>query len=224
MADDDAGYRYYYTDESTWTFEQKDAVITFIQDQRLDVRYTSRDALVRSFLRDNLVEQGLTPMMKELFWVEESVVPPKTPRPLYLDMVSKMVAKLQPNQSLRLVDTYLWKRNEFSVAEYVADLVAAVRPAIEAGVSLSFYYGKRDDEVQEGLCGAVVAMGYGNEVSCHRVTNFHDRFITIDDNSGLFLGASFNSVGRSYSLVDYLLADDAAEIASALRAMERSDP
>lgn len=41
---------------------------------------------------------------------------------------------------------------------------------------------------------------------------FHDRFWIADGDRGLFVGTSLNSIGRRYSLVDYLRDEDAADI------------
>jgi len=74
------------------------------------------------------------------------------------------------------------------------------------------------DREPDGLGSALPKIGFGGDVSFDRVRDIHDRMLIVDDDRGLIMGSSFNSVGKQYFLLGYLRGRDGAVLGALLAA------
>ena len=213
---------YYAAYESDWSIDDQLTLVDFLQARRMNVAFVDIDALVRWRLRHEVVERGVSAVMREPTRLQEDLVGPGVTRNAYTSLVAEMVDKLSPKISLMLVDPYLLaipkataKAVSLSAEDLAADILDAIGPAVSAGVALTFCHDAGGRPVTSAIKQELDARGFAGSVEFRTTGDFHDRFIVVDGTSGLFLGASFNSVGKRYSLVDYLSPRDAVDIAAA---------
>lgn len=219
MAEGTQNYRrrYYSTDESSWSVDDTVALVELIQARRLRVWTVDIEEFVRQRLRREVVERGISAILREPFRVQEDLIGPGTSRPEYVALVSDMVAKLAPRTSLVLVDPWLLTSTKrLTPAGLATDVLDAIAPAVASGARLTFCAAEGPADVRIALQHGLRERGHSGEVQFRTSQEFHDRFIVADGDRGLFLGASFNSVGSRYSLVDYLTPEDARSVAAAL--------
>lgn len=182
---------------------------------RLGVYDSSRAA--KAELKKQLVERGIGSILSAVR-LQEDVIPKDAEPDAYSAAVAAMVDHLAPAQVVRLHDPYLLTPGSHGPARHAELIVLALEPALKTVATVAFYYDKINQEAEDALAAALRGAGFQGEVSFTRVRDIHDRMLIVDDDRGLMMGSSFNSVGKRYFLLDYLRGNDGTTLARLLSA------
>ena len=198
-------------------FDEHSAFIRVMEENgvRLGI-YSAREAAKAELLKQ-LHERGVGSILSAVR-LQEDVIPKGSQPDAYSATVAAMVARLAPKESIRLHDPYLLKPAVAGLEKHAELIVAALEPALSSVGTIAFYYEHTVESAEEALVSALTRAGYEGEVSFRRVRDIHDRMLIVDDQRGLLMGSSFNSVGKRYFLLDYLRDQDAATLGSLLAA------
>ena len=173
-----------------------------------NLSFTSKEILLMESVKQMLLDIGETVIVSRQLLTEE-VLPDKTPRSAVLDTLRYKLNRCQPRGTLLIVDPYIFP--ETHDADYVADFISVFTDAIKACSSLEICTEKRG-AVQSQLDTAIKALNPGISITKKFSNVFNDRFWIADGSRGLFVGTSFNGLGKRYAVVDYLTEEDAKDI------------
>ena len=136
--------------------------------------------------------------------LNEEVLPDNTPRALLLETVKYKLDRCGPTTSLLLIDPYI--NPTFKAASdyppYEADLLTVLEPTLRKVSTLRIATRPNRNAASEArLDTAIRAVNASITINKKNTDAFHDRFWIVDDARGIFLGTSFNGIGKRYALI-----------------------
>ncbi len=173
-----------------------------------NLSYTSKNILVRESIKQLVLDTGVTKLVSRQFLTEE-ILSDKTPRNAVLDTLRYKLDRCQPRGTLLIIDPYIYPQNPD--ADYVTDFISVFNDAIKSCSSLEICTINRGN-ITSQLDAAINALNPSIKITKKFSNVFHDRFWIVDGSRGLFVGTSFNGVGKRYAVVDYLSEEDAKDI------------
>jgi hypothetical protein len=173
-----------------------------------NLSYIGKEILLMESVKQMLLDIGETVIVSRQLLTEE-VLPDKTPRAAVLDTLRYKLNRCQPRGTLLIVDPYIYP--ETPDPDYVADFISVFTDAITACSSLEICTIKRWP-IENELDTAIKALNPRISITKKFSRVFHDRFWIADGSRGLFVGTSFNGLGKRYAVVDYLTEEDAKDI------------
>ena len=145
--------------------------------------------------------------------INEEVLPDGQPRSVLVEQIRLKLALCEPTHSFTLIDPYIFSK---SADAYYADdleylLASTARKCAEF---LIVTKASRDSVLEADVISRLIAINPGLAITRKYSDVFHDRFWISDGNKGIFVGTSPNGLGKRYALVDFLMEDDAHDIAA----------
>lgn len=177
---------------------------------------TTRFKAAQNELKQLILENGVSYVWR-LVRLQEAVLPPgPVERPELLKLLDGMLTKLAPTQEFAIVDFYLLPKR--TPPSYLPELLSLLEPIARTVMRLVLITsGKYDTQLLKNLQTALMRRCPSCQL-IHKVSGrYHDRFWIADQARALFIGTSFNGVGRRYALVDYMAETDVMAVVSDLK-------
>jgi len=139
-------------------------------------------------------------------------------RDLLVKVLSSHLQDLSPSKDLIIVDRYFFPVKLPDRARYVRTFRGIFGSVIPKVATVRFITKPDYDmALYKDINSVLVELNPQINVF-HRVTEaFHDRFWIADEVKGLFIGTSFDGIGRRYALADFMEDEDTATIVKELR-------
>lgn len=172
--------------------------------------YTEKEIFLMTEMKQVLLEKGATSILSQQLLTEE-VLPDSTPRNAILDTLKYKLNRCAPQQSLHIIDPYLYPTNYDS--DYIAYFVQIFKSVMEACNYIKICtLQNRNTNLERQIENAIKNINSQISIENKYSNVFHDRFWIADSERGVFVGTSLNGIGRRYAVIDYLQETDAKEI------------
>lgn len=191
-----------------------------LQQRGIEVGILDVDTYCLGICQKLIMEKGATYILS-LERFQEAVLP-KTgsieEQDLLVRFLSTYLQDLSPSKDLIIVDPYFFQVRLSDRAEYLGTFREIFGSVIPKVATVRFITKPNHDRaLYEDIRSVLVDLNPEINV-VHRTTkDFHDRFWIADEVKGLFIGTSFNGIGRKYALADFMKDEDTATIVEELR-------
>ena len=181
-----------------------------LSNDGFNLSYTEKEILLMTEMKQVLLEKGATSILSQQLLTEE-VLPDSTPRNAVLDTLKYKLNRCLPQQSLHIIDPYLYPSNYDS--DYISDFVGIFQSALElCGHVKIATIQNRNKNLEHQIDNEINNINSQISITKKYTNVFHDRFWIADEERGVFVGTSLNGIGRRYAIIDYLQENDAKEI------------
>jgi len=152
---------------------------------------------------------------------QEAVLPKTGSIDLLIKVLSNYLQALSPSKDLTIADRYFFPVQLSDRAEYLEylDTVREIFSLVIPKVAMVRFITqpKHNRALYEDIKSVLIDLNPEIKVVYKMTEDFHDRFWIADEVKGLFIGTSFNGIGKKYALVDFMKDEDTATIVKELR-------
>jgi hypothetical protein len=203
--------------------EQLMSVLQYLQEHGADAGYSNdEDVYFQAKAGEYLLEKGPTRVIRDAGIIEEAVLPDGAPRSDLAETIRYMLTLMNPAEELLIIDPYLFPTPDphHPDPHYLSSLESIVGATL-AKIERLRVVTLTNRHVATEAAFTAMAQGKkaGLNIAFKHTNAFHDRFWIADGVRGLFVGTSLNSIGRRYSLIDYLRNEDTADIYARFNAL-----
>jgi len=191
-----------------------------LQQRGIEVDIPDVDTCCLEMCHKLIMEKGSRYILS-LERLQEAVLP-KTgsieEQDLLVRFLSAYLQDLSPSKDLIIVDGYFFPRNLRDRATYLRTF-REIFDSVTPKVATVRFITKPDHNraLYEDIRSVLLDLNPEINVVHSTTEDFHDRFWIADEVKGLFIGTSFDGIGRRYALADFMKDEDTATIVEELR-------
>jgi len=154
--------------------------------------------------------------------LEHSAFPTSLSLPDVLARYWSELRKILPADELHVVDPYVLDSGGADAVTYAGDVTSLLGPALRLVKRVVFVHEKPRVGIRELIETDIALFDATTEVSFHRGTAMHSRYVVADRSRALRMEFSFNRIGKSFGTVS--LVDDGEDLAGVLEELQRLSP